>query len=215
MSGVSTNIIGVSVLDQYALTTVDNIRIQLGMPGSALTFDFIKKIERMINAATAHLEEYMHRQILRRAYTENQDSRGGNFVITRQYPILSISELWVDSTRLFTDVTKKLAPSSYAITDNETTIQTLDQNLPHGRQIVRVIYDSGFDKVPANIERAADLLVEWWYRFQEREDIGRSNKSKGDESTVISQGIPEAVKELVDSYRRVDMIDAPRTMAIT
>jgi len=215
MSGVSTNIIGISVLDPYALTTVDNIRVQLGMPGSALTFDFIKKIERMINAASAHLEEYMHRKILQRSYTDYQDSRGGNFILTREYPILSVTELWIDDTRSFSDTNKKLSSTSFSIVDNETAIQTLDQNLPHGRQVIKVIYQSGWAKVPANIERATDLLVEWWYRFQEREDIGRSNKSKGDESTVISQSIPDAVKELVDSYKRLDLVDAPRSMAIT
>lgn len=215
MTGISS-FIAVSILDTYALTSVDNVRVQLGMPGTALNDTLIRKFERTINAASAHLEEYMRRRILVREYTENQDSRGGNYIITKEFPIQSVSEVWFDHSRAFTDPANQLPSTGYAVADDGVTIETLDRNLPHGRQVVRVKYQGGFPTVPHDISRACDLLVEWWYRFEQREDIGRSNKSKGDESTVIAQDTPPLIYGLCEPYRRLDLVGAsPTSMAVT
>lgn len=194
----------VPTLDQYALTTVNNVRIQLGMPSTALDADIIARIERLINVGSSAIESYTDRFFRSRSFSEIYDGRGTNTFVPAQWPINSITELWIDQSSEFTDPVNILDADEYHIMDKATTIELLNRNFSTGRASVKIVYNAGYNSIPYDIAYACDLYVEWFYRFNEREDIGRSTRSKGDESVNLEQGMPKVVMELISKYKRIE-----------
>lgn len=203
MTGIQARSL-ISILSPYALTTVYNVRAALGIPKDKMNDDLVYRLERLINAATASIESYCERHFLQREYIEVYDGRGTDRFIPKQWPITEIVELWLDSTSKFVDANRILSPSEYAIADDETTIELLNRLYPSSRYSVKIRYKSGFLNVPDDVIQAADMYVEWFYRFNERGDIGRSSRSKGDESINIEQGIPMIVIELIKKHKRFE-----------
>jgi len=200
----------VSVLSPFALTTLYNVRTQLGLPSTALTQDLAYKFERLINAASLAIETYCDREFAERESIETYDGRGADRLVTRNWPITQVINLYLDPSKSFT--TPK-DPSTFAIVDDDTTIELLSGQFPSSRYSIRVHYKAGFVYVPADVSLACDLYVEWLYRFNEREDIGRTSRSKGDESINIEQGMPDIVRQLISKYKRLEFGGAsPRSI---
>lgn len=192
----------VSILSPYALTTVYNVRVQLGIPSTKLNDDLIRRIERLINACTSSIETITDRLFVPRDSAEIYDGRGTDRYVPQHWPINSIAELWLDSTNEFTDTQYLLDASEYAITDRQTTIELLNRNYPSSRYSVKFVYNHGC--LPYDISYACDLYCEWLFRFNEREDIGRDTRSKGDESVNTSQTVPQVIMDIIKKYKRVE-----------
>ena len=201
MGGVQAQLTA-SILSQYALTTVFNVRVQLGIPSTKLNLDLIRKLERLINASSAAIEEQTERVFVPRASSEIYDGRGTERFVPRQWPINSISEVWLDSTGKFTDPSYLLDASEYAIVDDQTAIELLNRRFPSSRYSVKFVYNHG--KLPADISYACDLYCEWLFRLNEREDLGRLTRSKGDESVNIEQSVPKVVMDLIMKHKRLE-----------
>ena len=203
MTGIQARSL-ISVLSPYALTTVYNVRTALGIPKDKLSDDLVYRLERLINAATTSIETYCDRNFVQREHIEIYDGRGTDRFVPRHWPITDIVELWLDSNSKFIDTNNLLDADEYVIADDATTIELVDRLFPSARYSVKIRYKSGFVGVPADLIQAADMYVEWFYRFNERGDIGRSTRSKGDESINIEQGIPTIVIELIKKYKRFE-----------
>jgi len=201
MGGIQAQLTA-SILSQYALTTVFNVRVQLGIPSTKLNLDLIRKIERLINACSSAIEEQTERLFVPRTSSEIYDGRGTDRFVPRHWPINSISEVWLDGSKKFTDTNNILDSSEYAITDDQTTIELLDRRYPSSRYSVKFVYNHG--KLPADISYACDLYCEWLFRLNEREDLGRVSRSKGDESVNIEQRVPQVVMDLIMKHKRLE-----------
>ena len=201
MGGIQAQLTA-SILSQYALTTVFNVRVQLGIPSTKLNLDLIRKIERLINACSSAIEEQTERLFVPRTSSEIYDGRGTDRFVPRHWPINSISEVWLDGSKKFTDTDNILDSSEYAITDDQTTIELLDRRYPSSRYSVKFVYNHG--KLPADISYACDLYCEWLFRLNEREDLGRVSRSKGDESVNIEQRVPQVVMDLIMKHKRLE-----------
>ena len=184
-----------SILSQYALTTVYNVRVQLGIPSTKLDLDLIRKLERLINACSSAIEEQTERLFVPRASSEIYDGRGTDRFVPRHWPINSISELWLDGSKKFTDTNNILDPSEYAIVDDSTAIELLGRRFPSSSYSVKIVYNHGL--LPYDISYACDLYCEWLYRLNDREDIGRATRSKGDESVNVEQSVPKVILDLI------------------
>lgn len=191
-----------SILSPYALTTVFNVRVQLGIPSTKLNLDLIRKIERLINACSAAIEEQTERLFVPRESVEIYDGRGTERFVPRQWPINSISEVWLDSTKKFTDPVNKLDSSEYAIVDDQTAIELLNRRYPSASYSVKFVYKHG--KLPADISYACDLWCEWLFRLNEREDIGRLTILKGDESVNVEQTVPRLITDMINKHKRME-----------
>ena len=206
-------LVDIFTLDQYALTTVDSVRKQLGMPASVVNQDLRNKIEKLINACSAAIESFIERQVLSRSYAEIYDGRGTDRLVPQQWPILSIDELWIDTSRLFTDPANQLPVTDYAVVDEQTAVELLFRQFSSGRYSTKIVYTAGFTRVPYDISYACDLFCEWLFRMNEREDIGRTTRSKGDESVNIEQSMPTVVVDMIRKYKRLEFGGAtPRSI---
>lgn len=194
-----------SVDATIALTTLTNARIHLQIPASKTEND--AKIERLINSASQHCATYCDRRFISQAYTEYFHGRRQNFIMPKQWPIVSVSELRISNDRSWTDASSLVDASDYSIADDDTTI-VLDGFFPNGNKNIRLMSVCGYATIPYDLEHACLQMIEWWYRHNERQDIGRTSSSKGDESVGVLSEIPKHILQLLEGYKRVELPSA-------
>lgn len=74
----------------YALTSITNVKSYLGI--AATTYDTI--LTSLVNQVSDSMETYCGRKFVSRAYTmERQDGAGSNFLMVRNYPIVSVERI--------------------------------------------------------------------------------------------------------------------------
>ena len=95
-----------------ALATLADCKSQLDINPSNTAQD--ARLTLYINAASQAIETYCGRQFsLNAARTEFHDGDASNVIVSHHWPINSISEVWIDTDRLFVDTAKQLASTDY------------------------------------------------------------------------------------------------------
>lgn len=196
-------------LNSNNLTTVANLKAHLGIPSAETSQD--TRMELLINAASDSIERYLDRKLKSQTITEYQHGRRQDSLLLHEWPVTGITELRVDMDHVFSDASTLIPSADYGIGDDKNSLIYFDTVFPRGNHNIKIVYVAGYATVPSDIEMAALLFCEWLYLFRNRQDIGRTSKSKGDESQGILQGIPEIVRQLIDPYRRTEFaaINAP------
>lgn len=187
----------------YALCQTTQLKSYLGIPYATTTED--AKFELFINAATDAIENFCDRQLVSRGtLTELQHGRRSNIIITREFPIIAVTELRQDLKGLFATPDTLVDPTEYQIADNSTSICWLKNHFPNGFNNVQVKYSAGYITPPNDLVLACIWFVEWIYLARNRQDIGRTNVSKGDESYAIDGNMPAKLRLILTSYKRCD-----------
>ena len=194
----------VYTIDPYALTSVAAVKEHLNIPDANTTQDNI--ITRMVNSASQMIETYLDRKILRRQYTEYYDGRGNDRFLVREWPVEKPTELWLDSTSTFTDVTKKYDLDEYEVDGEPAIGVTLlsGRRFAKGTRNIKVIYYAGYTVTPAVIHEAAILFTEFMYDMKTDRRIGVSSKGKNAESTTFLGDLPDFVKNMLAPYQRME-----------
>jgi hypothetical protein len=182
-----------------ALSTLADVKAQLDIIPANVSQD--SRLNLYINAATQAIETYCSREFsLNATRTEYHDGDNSNAILTFQWPINSISELWIDSGRLFTDVTLKLDATEYGY-QGSNRVTLFDRISPKSSGVIKIIYSSGYSTVPYDLNLACIWLVEWFYFHRNRQDMGRTTASKGDESIGVLSEAPKMILQLLNPYR--------------
>jgi len=189
-----------------ALTTLANAKQFLDIAPSNVSQDV--RLELFINAATSRLESITDRSLKASTVIDLQHGGRQNILLLRQFPINSITELRVDSTRVFTDPSTLIDPAKYVIGDDNSSI-LYDGYFPKGLGNIKVEYVAGYNSTDhagelSELELCCLWLVEWFYRHRDRQDMGRGSKSKGDESVSILTEMPPMIAQLISSYTRME-----------
>jgi hypothetical protein len=189
-------------LNANALTSLDMAKEFLKIPLAQTAMNSI--VELCINSASQDLETETDRFLKKRtSLVEYRGGYGDPFLVPKQYPIISVSEIRVDSSCIFGSDT--IVPSSeYTIADEEMTIYRIGSYWERGLKNIKITYTCGFDPVPSDLENACLWLVAWYYKIRNSEDIGRTTKSKEGESTSYSQSMPQNVKDIIKRYKRTE-----------
>lgn len=194
----------------YALCTPAQLKSYLGIPTATTQDD--AKFELFINAATDAIENFCDRKLVSRGtLTELQHGRRSNIIITREFPIISIAEVRQDYNGIFTDAATLIDPIEYQIADTSTSICLLKSHFASGYNNVQVKYDAGYVVIPSDLVLACIWYVEWIHLARNRQDMGRTNVSKGDESYTVDGGMPAKLALILTSYKRCDfpLISSP------
>jgi len=182
-----------------ALCSLADVKSQLDIQTGNISQD--TRLTLYINAATQAIETYCSREFeLNATRTEYHDGDHSNAVLTLQWPINSISELWIDTGRLFTDVSLRLLATEYGY-QGSNRVTLFEQISPRGSGIIKIIYSSGYSTIPYDLNLACIWLVEWFYFHRNRQDMGRTTASKGDESIGILAEAPPMILQLLNPYR--------------
>lgn len=190
-------------LQANALTTLNMAKTYLKIPLAETSQDTL--LEMFINASSDALESECDRKLKKvTGLVEYQDGRGQNIITPREWPIVNIQELRVDNKSDFTDASTIVDPADYGITDFDMSIVYENQQFPKGYKNIKIIYDAGYDPLPADIEHACLWLVFWYNSIRNAADIGRESKSKEGESISYSQSMPQDVRDCILRYKRTD-----------
>ncbi len=192
-------------LGSFALIQLEDVR-------EALQFETAEAVSEnnllvsLINRTSSRMETYCGRNFKVREYTEYQDGDGTPTVFTDHYPITSVSSLWDDTEREFTDSSNDLLSSAdYMIYSDEGSIRLYNDETTFnkGYQNIKITYSGGYETLPGDLEEACLDWVLTLYRKIKDRTHGYMTKSASGASVLIDlKAIPESVKAVLDSYRK-------------
>lgn len=195
-------------LGSFALIQLEDVR-------EALQFETSEAVSEnnllvsLINRASARMESYCGRNFKAREYTEYQDGDGSPMVFTDHYPITSVSALWDDTEREFTDSSNDLlASADYMIYSDEGSIRLYNDETTFnkGYQNIKITYSGGYEADSPELEDLGQACLDWvltLYRRMKDRTHGYMTKSASGASVLIDlKAIPESVKMVLDAYRK-------------
>ena len=200
-------------LDTYALTTVAAAKSHLGILAGDTSQDAV--LERFINSASARIENYINRKVLKRAYTEYQDGRGNDRILLRQWPADKPTELWDDVDNEFTDPNNQFDAPDFVLeetSDGGIGVVLVDgQRFNRGNQNIKIVYEAGYSTVPYDLQDACLFIVDYLYAIKQDRRVGVSSKSKNGESVQFLENLPEHITDILDRYARCEfaLVSAP------
>jgi len=196
-----------------ALIEKDPTKIWLGIPLAEISLDDL--VEDIINHCSTLIESYCNRKFIQQTFTERHNGSGTTELLVNQWPINSITSLHVDAGREFTSETL-IDPSNYEYFSNEQdegyVIERFSETFPRGRKNIQIVYAAGyptFADVPSDLQMGCKIAVAFYYQHQQQQDWTMSTKSKGEENIVLIQGLPESSVNLLNSYKRLEILAPP------
>lgn len=194
-------------LTPWALTTVANSKTHLGIAANDASQN--SRLEMFINAASQRIETMTSRCLKERTHTQYGSGDRSNTFILDHYPITSITELCIDNSSVF-GASTIIDPTKYSVTKDGYGILLLSDVFYRGNRNIKATYVAGYNDTDhpgnlAELEIGCLWIVEWYYRHRERADMGRTQKSKGDESVGILAEMPAMIKEIIHEYKRIEM----------
>lgn len=187
-----------------ALTTLAMARTYLKVPTATVDAALDTMIEFFINASSEYIEKETDRKLKSQSITELQHGRKSNLLLLKQWPVTAITSLHIDAQGVYGSDTL-IDAAEYRIADDSNSLLLMDQIFPNGYNNIKVVYTAGFASVPTDLEHACLWLVTWYDSLRNNKDIGRPQKSKGDESFQISQSAPKDVIDAITRYKRTEM----------
>jgi len=191
-------------IDPNALTTLEDVKAQIGIPVLDTTQDTL--LERMINAASEKIESFLDRRIKKRSWTEYQDGRGNDRIMLRQWPCDKPTELWDDISNEFTDTDNMVDVTDFT-TEGDPAIGVIllsGLSFSKSNRNIKVVYEAGYDSVLYDISEACINTVEFMYDLRNNRRMGTSTKSKNGETISYLGNLPEFVIDMLLPYQRFE-----------
>lgn len=105
-------------------------------------------LDNLCSVVTKIIETYIDKFLITREFTEYYDGQGKNFLLVRNYPIYSISEINEDITRTFGS-TDEISSSDYLLADKNIGKIRLWNNesiFSTGKENVKIVYKAGYSR---------------------------------------------------------------------
>ena len=179
-----------------ALITFEYIQNLMELPGSDKD-----RVETLIDAASVAANQYTARLLAARAITETLDGNGRKSIILPEYPINSITSLYVDTARDFgasSEVTDYLSYEEGEI--------YYAAGFPNVRQCVRITWNAGYadGSVPDDLQIAVAETVQWYLSRFDGDGVGVAAIQNPDGIvTQFERDIPFSVKMRLNRYKKV------------
>lgn len=179
------------------LTTLNAVKRWLNLQDSS---DSDQLLSDMLAGASAAVRQYLSRDVLSASFDWTTDGTGSDRMMTREFPVLSVSLLEVDFSPV--PVSVRGSPGYVAGPDK---ISLIGYKFTKGHMNVHVVYTAGWDTVPKDIEWATIELIAG--RFKEQDRIGMISKTLAGETVAYSQkDMTDSVKSKLNPYRRVSVV---------
>ena len=199
--------------DPRDLTTLSNAKAWLNIPATQTSEDAL--LTRLVTAESLLFLQAVNRANLNQAsYTEKRNGNGGSVLMVRNYPIISVQSLTIDtvvisaspdgvrSGYVFDDYTISLVggPHSSGMSSGANAyLPAYAFNKGYGNIVVS--YTAGHANVPGEVEQAVIELIA--FRYRERGRIGLISEHTGQQTTAYSQkDVPAGVQRVIEQYAR-------------
>jgi len=160
------------------------------------------RYERLINAASKTACRITKRELKAQDYTSILDGNGRDVLLLPEYPVNSVTSLYIDISRTFGDDTEE---TNYLYYEDTGKLVLPYSYFPQYPQCVKVLYNAGFDPIPEDLELAV-LEVVLYNAKRLSGDAGtvgiRSIAGADGLNTAYELTIPVNAQRVFESYRR-------------
>ena len=179
------------------LCTRDNVKSYLGLTGT--TYDDV--IDLLIPAASEAIERFCGRRFGQSSYTEYHDGGGKDALVLAQRPVASVSGVWDDVNRNFSD-DFLLDADEYVVDTARGLVVLRNGAFSDGVRNVKVTYTAGDSSVPTDVAQACIMLVAaLFHRGREAAD-GLDGRAIAEASQRFAQDpLPEQVQRILRACR--------------
>lgn len=159
------------------------------------------QMDDLINEASEYIRIETGRTALKSTtLTEYYDGDGSTVLLTRSWPIGSITSLYIDPDRGYASDT--LTASAYYMIDNTLGAIKLDgETFLPGYQSIKLTYVAGYTSVPTDVQHACKSIVTFWYKQTMENRIGVSSRAEAGQSITYRDRIPGDAQRIIDRYR--------------
>jgi hypothetical protein len=163
-----------------------------------------ERVESLINAASLHANSHTKRLLLARDYTDDYDGQGTEEIVLNQFPVNSITSIYIDAERDFTADTE-LTSDNYIYYDDIGVVVRTNGSFGRGRKNVRINYNAGFATVPEDLKLSVSEMVMWMMKREVSNQIGvKSITAPDGVNTAMELSMPLSVRTVWDLYRRAE-----------
>lgn len=176
------------------LTTIERVKAYAHI--STAADDVL--LARLIEVASAYIETWCDRKIMAADHVEHRSGNGKARMITRHFPILSVTQVEIDGRPMLP------APTSGPVIGFDSyAIGRLDGGrFTQGTGNVVLSYRAGFETVPADLEQSCIEIVVSRYRDRTRTGI-QSQGMAGETVSFIPDELSRFARTVLGQYRRV------------
>jgi len=185
-------------------------------PNALVTWDFIKSLkntfddaedlvigEFLINSISQRVEHLTKRFLPAADYTLTLAGTGRKEIILPNYPVNSITNLYIDSSRAFGAETE-IAAADYELEAKTGIIYLYNQTAPKERGVVKVVFNAGYATIPEDLQQAVFETFMWNIGRIRGQGIGIESQSAGGVSVKQALTIPSSAWTVFLDYRRAD-----------
>lgn len=181
-----------------ALTTLAAVKQYLQIEQSDTSADLL--LQRMIDAASATIENYCSRTFLSASYTEVFDGNGNRKMALSNFPVINVSSVVVNGQ----SIPLRSTPTGVGYTFNDITVKLVGYRFDDGMDNVAITYTAGLAIVPADVDIACCEMVA--IRFKTLDRIGVTSKSLAGESiSFTTSDFSDPVKRVLDQYKALHL----------
>ncbi|HYF53119.1 MAG TPA: hypothetical protein VEA41_02545 [Salinarimonas sp.] len=190
--------------DATTLVSVTDLKAYLQETSS--TNDTI--ITAIRDAVDKIIPKYVGRDILATTYTEYHDGDGSRLHV-KHYPIISVTSIEDDTTRVFAGGASTVISSSYYISNDQNSwdagiVELFNWAFQRGRKNVKIVYVAGWSTIPADLAHAAKLICAKEYKIQSKLLLGEISQSVGDRTVTLDmETFPKQAVQILERYRRI------------
>ncbi len=159
--------------------------------------------EFIISSASLQAKRVMGRNILLQTLTEQRRGTGQQSFLLKEYPIKSVTAIYIDLTFQFGEDTK-LELNEYWLDSDLGEIELFWRAfpVPSCGRTVKIEYQAGYDEVPVDIKQAILETVKWNFNRILYDGVGVKNEKVDGVSTSFEVRIPTNAREIFEGYRR-------------
>lgn len=177
-----------------ALTTLAKVKEFMGL--AINTHDDL--LTRMIDAASAFVENWLGFQVLQHTVVERRDGTGKNELILGEHPIISVTKVSICDR----EIPESPDYQQYGYRSADWWIILQGDYFPRGRRNITIEYEAGYATVPADIEQAVIDLVT--LRYKEKDRLGIQSKTLATETISYFMGdLTPSAKSALYQYKKV------------
>jgi hypothetical protein len=177
------------------LVTFANAQTYLGYASSQSTLAGL-----LITAISDRVKALTRRTITAADYTEYIDGHGDNIILLRQYPVNSVTNIYLDGDRAFADASA-LASTDYYLNEDTGIIELYSKTTAEGAKTVKVSYNAGYSTTPEDLQQAVFEALDWNMKRFEGSSIGTEMQSAGGVNIRPALTIPPSAYAVIMGYR--------------
>ena len=184
------------------LVDIDTVRAFVGAKSDDADQENMLKF--YINSASWFCNEKTDRLLKSRALTEYYSGDGSNTLLTDQYPITALTNVYDDLDRVYGSDTE-IDSDDLAIMPQGLAYKIIYDGgtFTSGVRNIKIVYTAGYTTIPYDLQQACLEIIAYFFKNSDENRFGVTSRTVGDGSlTVETTNIPKSAMKILENYRK-------------